>query len=67
MTKTRGEIMCGIFGIQNNKDAAKLTFLGLYGLQHRGEESAGISVFDNGYSNTITGTGLVEKVFLFPP
>ena len=35
--------MCGIFGIINHKDAANLVYLGLYALQHRGQESAGIA------------------------
>ena len=34
--------MCGIFGISGHADAAALTHLGLYSLQHRGQESAGI-------------------------
>lgn len=33
---------CGIFGIYNHPEAAKLTYLGLYALQHRGQESAEI-------------------------
>ncbi len=35
--------MCGVFGITNHKDAANLAYLGLYALQHRGQESAGIA------------------------
>jgi amidophosphoribosyltransferase len=35
--------MCGIFGIYNQPEASKLAYLGLYALQHRGQESAGIS------------------------
>jgi amidophosphoribosyltransferase len=34
--------MCGIFGISGNKEASKITYLGLYALQHRGQEGAGI-------------------------
>ena len=37
---------CGIFGVYGNAEAAKLTYLGLYALQHRGQESAGIAVTD---------------------
>lgn len=37
---------CGLFGIFNNKNAKDLTFLGLYSLQHRGQESAGIAISD---------------------
>ena len=33
---------CGVFGVFGHKDAAKLTYFGLYALQHRGQESAGI-------------------------
>ena len=35
--------MCGVFGITNHKDAANLVYLGLYAMQHRGQESAGIA------------------------
>jgi amidophosphoribosyltransferase len=34
--------MCGIIGVSGIADAARLTYLGLYALQHRGQESAGI-------------------------
>ncbi|HVO83981.1 MAG TPA: amidophosphoribosyltransferase, partial [Syntrophobacteria bacterium] len=37
---------CGIFGIYGHEDTARLTYFGLYALQHRGQESAGISVGD---------------------
>ena len=37
---------CGVFGIFGNSEAAKLTYLGLYALQHRGQESAGIASAD---------------------
>lgn len=54
---------CGIFGIYEHPQAAKLTYLGLFALQHRGQESAGI-VVSNGFSlATHRGVGLVEKVF----
>src|SRR5438105_15440865 len=43
---------CGVFGILNHTDAANLTYLGLYALQHRGQESAGIASVEPG-SNTI--------------
>ena len=39
---------CGVFGILNHKDAANLTYLGLYALQHRGQESAGIATVSDG-------------------
>lgn len=55
--------MCGIFGVYGHKDAARLTYLGLYALQHRGEESAGI-VAHNGKKVTLhKGMGLVGDVF----
>jgi len=54
---------CGVFGIHNHPQAAKITYLGLYALQHRGQESAGIVVTDG--SNTLVhrGMGLVESIF----
>jgi amidophosphoribosyltransferase len=55
--------MCGIFGIQNHKEAVQLTFLGLYGLQHRGEESAGIASYGKDGVCVHRGEGSVEKVF----
>lgn len=55
--------MCGIFGIYGHKDAARLTYLGLYALQHRGEESAGIVAYDGKKVSTHKGMGLVGDVF----
>src|SRR3954466_16025006 len=41
--------MCGLFGIRSpERDVARVTFFGLFALQHRGQESAGIAVSDNG-------------------
>ncbi|PKN76794.1 MAG: amidophosphoribosyltransferase, partial [Deltaproteobacteria bacterium HGW-Deltaproteobacteria-1] len=37
---------CGVFGIYGHEDAARVTFFGLFALQHRGQESAGIVVSD---------------------
>jgi len=37
---------CGVFGIYGHADAARLTYLGLYALQHRGQESCGIVTSD---------------------
>lgn len=54
---------CGIFGIYGAEDPARLIHLGLYALQHRGQESAGIVVSDG---NTVTahkGMGLISDVF----
>jgi len=55
--------MCGIFGIFNHKDAARLTYLGLYALQHRGQESAGIVASDGKLICEHRGMGLVADVF----
>jgi amidophosphoribosyltransferase len=55
--------MCGIFGISNHKDAAKLTYLGLYALQHRGEESAGIVTRHCKKLLNHKGLGLVGDIF----
>ncbi|MFH0809996.1 MAG: amidophosphoribosyltransferase [Pseudomonadota bacterium] len=54
---------CGIFGIFNHSDAAKLTYFGLYALQHRGQESAGIVVSDGKICREYKGMGLVPEVF----
>ena len=54
---------CGIFGIYGHKDAARLTYLGLYALQHRGEESAGIVAYDGKRVRSHMGMGLVGDVF----
>lgn len=39
---------CGVFGVCDSEDAANLAYLGLYALQHRGQESAGIATLDDG-------------------
>ena len=58
--------MCGIFGVANVRDAAQLTYLGLYALQHRGQESSGIVTVDrDGLAHAHRGMGLVNEVF--PP
>ncbi|MFC1512747.1 amidophosphoribosyltransferase [bacterium] len=54
---------CGIFGIYNNADASQITYLGLYALQHRGQESAGIAVSDGERIRNYRRMGLVSKVF----
>ena len=54
--------MCGIFGIRGHPDAAALTQLGLYSLQHRGQESSGIlSVDANGEAHLERAMGLVSE------
>ena len=55
--------MCGIFGIFNHRDAANLTYLGLHALQHRGQESAGISCTDGETMRTHREMGLVSDIF----
>ena len=54
---------CGLFGVYGSTDAAKLTYLGLYALQHRGQESAGIVASDGSRFQTHKGMGLVGDVF----
>ncbi len=56
--------MCGIIGISGIPDAARLAYLGLYALQHRGQESAGIvSIDEQGQTHTHRGMGLVSDTF----
>jgi len=56
--------MCGIFGVIGLENAAELTYLGLYALQHRGQESAGIVAIDaDGSARVHRGMGLVQDVF----
>lgn len=54
---------CGLFGIYNHPHAAESTFLGLYALQHRGQESAGIISTDGVRTYEHKGMGLVAQVF----
>lgn len=55
--------MCGIFGIYNHRDASELVYLGLYSLQHRGQESAGIVSSDGQRFLSKIGQGEVQEVF----
>lgn len=55
--------MCGIFGVIGNNQAAILTYLGIQGLQHRGQESAGIAIYNKDKINVKTGMGQVRDVF----
>src|SRR5512138_934742 len=56
--------MCGIIGVSGVPDAARLTYLGLYALQHRGQESAGIVAVDQaGKARAHRGMGLVSENF----
>ncbi len=54
---------CGLFGVYGHEDAAKLTYFGLYALQHRGQESAGIVASDGRQVATHKAMGLVPDVF----
>lgn len=55
--------MCGIFGVSGHNDAAMLTYLGLYALQHRGEESSGIVSYEKNRIHQHIGMGTVCDVF----
>jgi amidophosphoribosyltransferase len=54
---------CGVFGIYGHPNAAELTYYGLYALQHRGQESAGIVTSDGRQFHAHRGMGLVPQVF----
>src|SRR5256712_8268329 len=54
---------CGVFGIWGAENAARLTYAGLYALQHRGQESAGIVATDGMEFRHHKGVGLVPDVF----
>lgn len=56
---------CGVFGVfsKEKADLASLTYYALYSLQHRGQESAGIAVNDDGIFTAHRNTGLVNEVF----
>ncbi|OGF50701.1 MAG: amidophosphoribosyltransferase [Candidatus Firestonebacteria bacterium RIFOXYA2_FULL_40_8] len=55
--------MCGIFGVYNVEEASKLAYLGLYALQHRGQESAGIASSDGSKVYSYVKMGLVADNF----
>src|ERR1043166_6497421 len=54
---------CGVFGVYGHPNAAELTYYGLYALQHRGQESAGIVSSDGDQFRTHKGMGLVSQIF----
>src|SRR4030042_5042232 len=56
-------MMCGIFGIYNHPEASNLTYLGVYALQHRGQESAGIVSSDGRQLHHYRQMGLVSEAF----
>src|SRR4029078_9850104 len=61
ITKLREE--CGVFGIFGHPDAARLTYLGLYALQHRGQESCGIVASDGKELRFERAMGHVSEAF----
>lgn len=54
---------CGLFGIYGHTEAARMTYFGLYAMQHRGQESAGIVTWDGSKIREQKGMGLVPDVF----
>jgi len=54
---------CGVFGIFNHPEASRITYLGLFSLQHRGEEAAGICTSDGDTLHVFKGRGLVGEIF----
>lgn len=57
--------MCGVFGIytKEQRDISKIIYYGLYALQHRGQESSGIAINNNGYIDYHKDLGLAHEVF----
>jgi amidophosphoribosyltransferase len=56
--------MCGVFGVYApDRDVARLAYFGLFALQHRGQESAGIAVSEHGRLTALRDLGLVTQVF----
>jgi amidophosphoribosyltransferase len=55
---------CGVFGVFGHPNAAELTYYGLYALQHRGQESAGIVTCDGRQFHVHRGMGLVSQIFV---
>jgi amidophosphoribosyltransferase len=57
---------CGVFGVAGYPEAAKITYLGLYALQHRGQESAGIVSRDETELHSHIAMGLVSEIYNEP-
>lgn len=57
---------CGVFGIYGHPEAANMAYLGLYALQHRGQESAGIAVSDGTRIRVLRQMGYVAEIFTQP-
>jgi amidophosphoribosyltransferase len=62
-TSDRFHDECGVFGILGHAEAAKLTYLGLYALQHRGQEAAGIASTDGLDIHAHKALGHVQEIF----
>src|SRR5437016_1609858 len=54
---------CGVVGVQHHPEAARIAYLSLYALQHRGQESAGIVASDGNAIARHVGMGLVADIF----
>ncbi len=55
---------CGVFGVlAPESEVARLAYFGLFALQHRGQESAGIAACEDGHIMTVRDLGLVSQVF----
>ena len=54
---------CGVFGIHGHAESAKMAYLGLYALQHRGQESGGIVASDGQTLRAARGMGYVADIF----
>ncbi|HMJ25151.1 MAG TPA: hypothetical protein VK475_04960, partial [Pyrinomonadaceae bacterium] len=54
---------CGVFGIYGHTEAARMTYLGLYALQHRGQESCGIAVSNGSQLVSERAMGYVSEAF----
>ena len=63
ITATNLHEECGVVAIHGHADAARMAYLGLYALQHRGQESAGIATADGQHLANIKGMGLVSEIF----
>lgn len=63
MVQDRPEEACGVFGVEGTLESWTMTYYGLYALQHRGQESAGIAIVHNDDIVVQKGMGLVSDVF----
>ena len=63
MSKNSWKEECAVMGVWNHEEAARLVYLGLYAMQHRGQESAGIVSLQNDQHLVHKGLGLVGEVF----